>query len=259
MKEIETAFNEITKLLFGNRLTDIDSYAKWLGKHIPLPIPARSVISGKEVWIPPSFIYLKIPFNKSKIISLEEMGQKTSSPFTTSDICNAATKDLVAKFIKPVAYYVGNFRYQDHENFERVSGGGGGRNVYFSEDTYLGVKNLAFCNYVLNSENVFGSHNLTASNFCIHTYNSTALSRCFEVDACSNSSDLLFCHNSENLQDCMFCFNAKNLKYAIGNTPLAPDQYRHVKSEILTAVSRELLQTKNLKYDIFNIGDKHGS
>lgn len=256
---LDKAFTETTKLLLGQGLNPIDDYADWLGKYVPLPSLAKSAVSGKDVWIPPAINYFGKSFNKSKIISMEEMEQVNVSPFAAKDIETATLNDLRTKFIKPLSFFCGNFRYLESENFEKVSGGGGGRNVYYSEDIYLDVKNVAFSNYALYCVNVFGSHNVTYSQFAIHAYNSTQISRCFEVEGCTNSRDLLFSHNCENVNDSMFCFNAKNLKYAIGNVQLPPDKYREIKNIILADLVRQLKQNKSLKYSIFNIGGKHGS
>lgn len=258
MNEIETAFSETTKLLFGTELCKIDNYGSWLGRKVPLPSLAKSALSGKDVWIPPTLNYLGINFNKSKVISMEEMEKVNTSSFTAKEIENASIKELVGKFIKPVAYFCGNFRYQNYENFEKVSGGGGGRNVYVGEDIYLGVKNIGFSNYTLFSENMFGSYAVTHSNFCIHTYRSVSLFRCFEVDCSSNCRDLFFSHNCENVNDSMFCFNGKNLRYAIGNVQFPPDKYKEIKAKILAEIGKELKETKTLRYGIFNIGDKYG-
>ncbi|MFH1520817.1 MAG: hypothetical protein ABID61_04175 [Candidatus Micrarchaeota archaeon] len=259
MIEIEHAFGEITALLLGQKLSNIDDYGDWLGKHVPLPTLAKSIVSGKDVWIPPTMNYFDKPFNKSKIISMEEMDRVNVSPFIAKDIETATIGELMTKFIKPLSFFCGNFRYQEYENMEKVSGGGGGRNVYVGEDTYLGVKNIGFSNYTLYCENMFGCYALTNSQFCIHAYRSILLSRCFEVDSSSNCRDLLFCHNCENVSDSMFCFNAKNLKNAIANVLLPQVKYREIKEKILADIGKELTKTKNLKYDIFNIGDSNGS
>ncbi|MDO8553824.1 MAG: hypothetical protein Q7S22_03385 [Candidatus Micrarchaeota archaeon] len=258
MKEIESAFGEVTKLLLGSELTVIDDYGDWLGRHVPLPTLAKSAVSGTDVWIPPTLNYLGIEFNKSKVISMEEMDKVTSSPFTAKEIETANLKELTTKFMKPVAYFCGNFRYQTYENFEKVSGGGGGRNVYVGEDVFLGVKNIGFSNYTLFSESMFGCYAVTHSQFNIHVYRSFSLARCFEVDSSSNCHDLFFSHNCENVNDSMFCFNAKNLRHAIGNIQLAPEIYKEIKAKIMAGIVKELKETKNLRYNIFNIGDPDG-
>ncbi len=258
MIEIEKAFREITKMLLGAELTHIDEYQNWLGCKVPLPSLAESVISGKDVWIPPTLNFLGKNFNRSKIISMDEMDKVNKNDIPRASIENVSIKELISTFIKPVAFFCGNFRYQTHENVEKSSGAGGGKNLYYCEDVYLGVKNIAFSNYALHCENIFGSYGITDSQFCIHAYNSTEVARCFEVDCCSNSSDLYFSHNCENVRDSMFCFNAKNLRHAIGNVQLPQDQYRLIKSKILNGVLKELKETKNLRYDVFNLGDSNG-
>jgi hypothetical protein len=52
----------------------------------------------------------------------------------------------------------------------------------------------------------------------------------------------------------MFCFNAKNLVHAIGNSPLPADQYRKLKSALVSQLAAELEAKKDLKIDIFNVG-----
>ena len=251
--ELERAFSETTKILLGEPLEGIDSYAKWLGKRVPLPHLSKSVISGKDVWIPPSLDFLGIEFNKSKTISMEEMEKVNTSPFSPKDLEGISLSKIISKIIPPVTYNVGNFRYQTNENVEKSSGAGGGRNLYYCEDVYLGVKNIGFANYTLYCENVFGAHGVSHSTFSMHIYNSTALSRCFEVDGCSNSSGLYFSHNCENVHDSMFCFNAKNLHHAIGNTPLPIEKYKEIKGKLLAEIVKELKAKKQLGFDIYSL------
>jgi hypothetical protein len=254
MIELENAFTKTAKLLFATEFHGLDTYAGWLGRHVPLPHLAKSALSGKDVWAPPFLNYLGKEFNPSRIISMEEMELLSSSPFKAADLKNASVADMLTKFIKPVAFHCGNFRYLSHENIEKTSGAGDGMNVYYCEDVYHDVKNIAYSNYTLFSENMFGCRGVSHSSFCIHAYNSLAVNRCFEVDGCNNSRDLLFCHNSEGLSDCMFCFNVKNMRYAIGNVPLAPERYKQIKSLVLGRIGNELMKAKDLKWDIYNIG-----
>jgi hypothetical protein len=258
MIELEDAFTKTAKLLLCTELRGLDAHGGWLGRHVPLPHMVKSALSGKDVWAPPPLNYLKRGFNPHRIISMGEMEKVVCSPFAAADLKDAGVADMLAKFIRPVAYHCGDFRYQAHENVEKASGAGGGRNLYYCEDVYHDVRNIAYSNYTLYSGNMFGCHGVSHSSFCIHAYNSTAVNRCFEVDGCSNSRDLLFCHNSEGMSDCMFCFNAKNLRFAIGNVPLAPEQYRQMKSVVLAWIGNELAKTKDLKLDIYNIGGQGG-
>ena len=89
---------------------------------------------------------------------------------------------------------------------------------------------------------------------CIHCYNSENLNRCFEADSSKSCSDAYFLHNCENVRESMFCFNAKNLTNAIGNAPLPAEQYRKIKSSIISQLADELEEKKSLKWGIFSIG-----
>ncbi|MEM4634141.1 MAG: hypothetical protein QW275_03235, partial [Candidatus Anstonellaceae archaeon] len=52
----------------------------------------------------------------------------------------------------------------------------------------------------------------------------------------------------------MFCFNLKNMRNAIGNTELSSLDYKKVKASLVLQMADELEKTKNLRWDIFNIG-----
>ena len=127
-----------------------------------------------------------------------------------------------------------------------------------SFDCYYGdyavSKECAFSVWPRQSSNIFGGKFIFDSNFCINSHNSTNLMRAFEVDGCTNCSDLYFSHNCENVNDSMFCFNVKNLNHAIGNATLSQDQYIKVKESLIGQMADEIIKTKQLRYDIFNIG-----
>ena len=116
------------------------------------------------------------------------------------------------------------------------------------------MKNVAFSHCVVNSQNIFGGHNVVKSSFGINIYNSNAIARGFEVDGCLSSSDIYFCHNSENLRDAMFCFNAKNLKNAVGNVQYPREEYLAVKKMLLAEIGARLEKDKKLPWDIYSIG-----
>lgn len=255
MQELEDGFRKTCRILLGAELPGLlDDYGPWLGGHVPLPYPARSMLSGREVWMPPPLNYAGRRFDTSRIFSMEEMGALPKSPFRPEEILGADLASIAGRFSRPVAFSCGNFRYQEHRNVDKCSGAGGGMNVYYSEDAYLNIKNIAFCNYVLCSTNLFGCHAGPQSNFCIHAYNSVNLSRCFEVDGCSRSSDLMFCHNCENVHDGLFCFNAKNLRNAVGNREVGREKYIQIKRMLLARAMGELKERKTLELDIYDLG-----
>lgn len=252
--ELEKEFSETCKILLGSELNGLDEYGPWLGKRVPLPYPLKSAISGKEVWMSPSANYIGKRFAKTKAISYDEMEQVNKSPFKYEDLTGSDIKDVVERIIAPVAYIIGNFRYKTYENIEKCSGAGAGRNLYYGEDLFIDIKNAAYSNYTMFSQNMFGCHNVPHSNFCIHAYNSVNLSRCFETDGCSKCSDLLFCHNCEGVSDSLLCFNVKNIRHAVGNVELGKEEYHKVKKIVLDYVLKELKEKKDTGIDIYNIG-----
>lgn len=252
--ELEKEFSETCKILLGEELKGLEDYGPWLGKRVSLPYCLRSAISGKNTWMSPPLNYIGKRFAKTKAISYDEMDLVNKTQFKYEDIANSDVKDIVERIIKPVAYIVGNFRYGNYENVEKCSGAGAGRNLYYGEDLYMDIKNAAYSNYTMFSINMFGCHNAPYSSFCIHTYNSVNVSRCFEVDGCSKCSDLLFCHNCEGVSDSLLCFNAKNLRHAVGNVELGRENYQKVKKILLDRVVKELKEKKNSDIDIYNVG-----
>ncbi|VVB98054.1 Uncharacterised protein [uncultured archaeon] len=252
--ELEKEFTETANMLLGARLRGLEDYGPWLGENVPLPYPGRSALSGKEVWVPPPLNFLGREFAKSRIISMDEIGQANVSPFRPEDLEGAPVRKILEKIVRPIAYYCGDWRYGSYENLEKASGAGAGVNVFYSEDVYHDVKNIAYSNYVLYCESMFGCHVATYSKFCIHAYNSFRVTRCFEVDGCSDSSDLLFCHNSEALQNCMFCFNAKSLRYAVGNVEVGRAEYMRIRGMLLNYIGKELENGKGLDLSIYIIG-----
>lgn len=252
LAELEKSFVQTTRLLFGKELAGLQEYSGWVGRRVPLPKPGKSKISGKEVWIPPSYIYMGKEFDPSRVISLDEMEKMPQTPLTKEDVGKLRAVGL-ARAVAPIALACGNYRYWTFSNIERCSGAGDGRNIYMGEDVYLQVKNVAFSNYALYCNDCFGCHGLMNSSFTIHGYNSDRVSRCFEVESCSNCSDLMFCHNCENVHDSMFCFNAKNLRNAVGNVQLPPEVYRKIKEMVRREIVAELEGRKNYGRDIFRI------
>jgi hypothetical protein len=253
-EELECEFTKTSKLVLRVELHSLKDYEEWLGKHVPLPKKGKSALSGKEVWIAPAHIYMGREFNLSNAILLDEMDQANVSRYKAEDLEGVRLRDIVVKFIDPIRFHCGNFRYQAYGNVWECSGAGGGRNLYRGDDVYLKVKNVAYCNYTIYSENSFGCHGVDNCSFLINGYNCTKVTRSFEVDACSNCSGLLFCHNCENVKDSMFCFNSKNLRYAIGNIEVGLEKYMQLRDMILKQIGHELKTEKSLHYDIFNIG-----
>jgi len=252
MEKLNTGFRETCRTMFGADIGDLEEYENWLKKHVPLPQPETSAISGKEIWIPPPKIFLRTKYDKKRIVSFDEIDQIKTN-FKKEDL-DGINLEKIKKIIEPVAYYVGNYRYGNAYNVEKSSGAGPGENIYYSEEAYLGVKNIAYCNYVLCSEYMFGCENVPESSFCINCYHSNSIKNCFEMEGCKNCSSCMFCHNCEDLQDCIFCFNAKGMRHAVGNIEVGAEEYQRIKKILVNHIINNLKANKKLDVDIFNFG-----
>ncbi|VVB57499.1 Uncharacterised protein [uncultured archaeon] len=254
-KELESSFTLTTKILLGKPLSGLEAYSAWLGQSVPLPYPAKSALSDKEVWVAPEQYFLGKRFNPARIISMDEIGKIEPQKVKAPELEGMDVTALVKKVVMPHAYYCGNFRYKTYMDVARASGTGDASHVDMVEDTYHNTKNVAYANCVLyENQCVFGGHTLTYAQFCIHAYNCNSVVRCFELEGCNSCSDSYFCHNCEGLAECMFCFNSKSLRYAIGNVEVGKEKYMEIKKKVLEGIANELEKNKKLERSIFNIG-----
>ena len=256
-KELEFSFTLAAKILLGRPLEGLEQYSKWLGQHVPLPYPAKSALSGQEVWVAPEQYFLNHRFNPERIISMDEIVKVPAQKVKPQELEGLDVAGLIKTVVMPHAYYCGNFRYKTFANAARSSGTGDSNHVDMVEDVYHSSKNIAYSNCILyENQAVFGSHNLTYAQFCIHAYNSNRVVRCFEVEGCNLCSDAYFCHNCEGLSECMFCFNTKRKRYAIGNVEVDKEKYMQIKKMVLDALGAELEEKKKLERSIFNVGKR---
>ncbi|MEW5997103.1 MAG: hypothetical protein AB1657_05965 [Candidatus Micrarchaeota archaeon] len=246
---IEDAFRKTTKIVFGKELQDMDAYGDWLLRHVIKTKPAVSAATGRPTSLSSHAPYKFYPRNRlvkmNEAVKLGEILHMDESDIHSLD----SLKDSLWK----IAFFCSEIMLGENKNLIGVMLANQSSNCYngsvYSYDEYCG-----FSFWPRDSKYMFGSSMAFSSNFCINAYNSLNLSRCFEVDGCSSSSDLYFSHNCENAQDAMFCFNSKNLKHSIGNSALPPDKYKSLKSSLLSQISDELEKTKSLRWDIFNLG-----
>ncbi|MCC7570286.1 hypothetical protein KO465_02990 [Candidatus Micrarchaeota archaeon] len=258
-KEIEKGFSSTTSILFGKPLGGVDGYQKFLEKHVPSIRLSKSCLTGNKV-VEPGYIFESIIGEqkvRDRIITSNEISTVgETQQIDKSDLNKIrwdldSLSDVLQKvvFISPDLLNVG----QTKNLFDVVGVGEGTSNCYKSGLGGLG-KYWAFSHWTSRSSYMYGALLTWYSSFCIKTYNSKKLTRCFEVDASENCSDLYYSHNCENVHDSMFCFNVKNLRNAIGNAPLPSTDYKKIKINILTQIADELEKKKDLKWDIYNIG-----
>lgn len=253
MKELDKAFKETCTSMLGSELCDLLDLESWLTQRVPVPFPVKSALSNKETWTAPKNMYMNIGFEEKRTISYSEI-DKLKTNFTVDDLSEVNSIKDMKKILDPVLYYFGDFRYGTYKNLEKTSTGGKAENVYCCEEAYFGVKNVAYCNWIIGSEYLFAAHNAPYCSFGIQIYNSTKIKNCFEMDGCTSCRDCFFCHNSEGLNNCIFCFNAKNLKYAVGNTEVGKEKYQEIKKILTDYIVGKLKKEKSLGINIHNIG-----
>ncbi|MFH1221763.1 MAG: hypothetical protein V1492_01625 [Candidatus Micrarchaeota archaeon] len=248
-RPIEEAFVKTTKVLLGKELQDMDKYEKWLMRHVPGVETVKSVATGK-----PTYFVLITPYNvlpRDRLVKENEC--KRLGELLSLEQQDIESFDSIKKTLWKIAFFTSEATVGDTRNIIDIPLVNQSLNCYkgalFSYDEYAG-----FSFWPRNSKYVFGCDLAFSSQFCIHAYYSLNLSRAFEVDSCSNSSDIYFSHNCENVHESMFCFNEKNLRHAIGNAPLEIGKYRSIKQALLAQISDTLEKKKELKLDVYNIG-----
>src|SRR3989338_83966 len=250
--QIEKAFSSTFKIIFKKEPEDIDNYEKMLTKHGMKIYTIKSPFGNKTYSVEyPEFSFLS-KFPKNRLVSQEEGLKLGAQTLNESEI--GSIKKIVDNLDK-IGYFTVELFSGNNENFIDSPLVFYASNLYKTYDTTRGKYTGITCQ-ALDSSYIFGGNRLVNSEFCINSYNSMYLNRCFEVDTSRKCSDCLFCHNCEGLSECMFCFNLKGKRYAIGNSLLEKSQYLKIKESLIEQMSDEILENKDLSIDIFNIGGK---
>lgn len=257
LEPIEKAFSQTTGLLLGKKLTGIESYAKYLSKHVPMNEIHPSALSGSKTVSCGYRVHMLKLHDFSKRVATDEELRQVGKVGVDAGVLEGLGMDAekAASILHPVAYM----------NLDKVVGQAINLRdcsvVINAQDCYCGsaftwCKKCAYCFWSSVSEQVFGSACVFDSSFCVKCFYSKKMTRAFECDGCESCSDTYFSHNCENVRDSMFCFNSKNLTYAIGNGVLEQDKYKGIKGALIAQIGEELEGNKGLKWDIFNIGSR---
>ncbi|MFH1285123.1 MAG: hypothetical protein ABIH99_00925 [Candidatus Micrarchaeota archaeon] len=251
-KQVEEAFKSTTRILLGKEMTGgLDAYASWLSKHIHPTDLCKSAASSAPLWRGNYGNNTILP--KERLVSLEEsrkLGELLkleNSEMESIDLHNAH------KFIGKLAYLVCEWYEGTQSNLIDCTCYIDSANCYRTCGPIYS-KYAGYSFWPKGSQYAFGADTLFDSSTCVNCYYSTRLTRCFELDGCSNCSDSYFCHNCENLSECMFCFNVKSKRYAVGNVEIGKEEYLKLKALLLAELSKKLEKDKTLDIDIYNIG-----
>lgn len=250
-KAVEAAFETTTGIVLGKKLGPIKAYEDYLNSNVDRIVGAKSRVSEKTVYIAPILAFTAIAGNVVKYDEALELGKKHLSEAEVEKLTLANAGKVLSNIKNTTPEVIFTTSIMD---VEECACYGPASHAFHSSNVH-GSKYVSHSFWPRNSEYIFGSSCiLDYSKFCIKCYNSSKLSRCFEVEGCTNCSDCYFCHNCEGLSECMFCFNAKSKRYAIGNIEIGREKYMELKKKLLLEIVDKLEKDKFLKLNIYNIG-----
>lgn len=249
---VEKAFAATAEVVLGKRLGPLRDYSKYLARDVSQIRTAKSRVSGKTVYIAPTQGFIGIAGNSAKSEEALELGKKSisESDLEKLGLANAGKVLTEIKCTTPEVIFTNS-----NVDIVECSAYGPAAHAYMSSYVYGSSKYVSHSFWSRNSENIFGSSVLLYfCKFCIKCYNSSTLTRCFEVEGSTNCSDCYFCHNCENLENCMFCFNTKSKRYAIGNVEVGRENYTKIKKIVLDEITKRLEKDKTFGLSVYNIG-----
>lgn len=248
MRPIGQAFGQVSRVVLGRQLEGIDNYGEWLSRNVIMPFKLPSASSGKQVCVSGLPFYKSLPashivrekegFAISKMLRLEER--------------HLHSLGAISENLHKIAWLTPQMHFGNNLNLIDCSISVDSLNCYMG-CVYVRNEYCAYSFWPRNSKYVFGSEDALSCNSCIKSFYSSNLSRCFEVDSSSNSSDLYFSHNCENVNDSMFIFNAKNLRYAIGNVQYPREDYLKLRKALLGQITNELESKKTIPWSIYTL------
>jgi hypothetical protein len=253
MEKIRGAFSSTFKVLFKKEPDKIEKYELWLSRYSGIPKEVASAISGRKIYLHqiPEFKRVYNVTYESRIVEHSE-ALDLSKQYVNENKLSSLNE--IKDAMEEIAFFSPAYTTGVVNNLIKTSIGIDAINIYATSVAIKAENSAVNGTIGPHAKYIFGNHRTTDSQFCIHTYYSSNLTRCFEMDSSSNCSDTYFAHNCEGLSEAMFCWNVKGKRYAIGNAQLPPDQYRKIKNMLIEQMANEILKKKELRYDIFNIG-----
>jgi len=250
---ISTAFKSTFEIILKKKPGEIEDYKNYLQKHkVPKITEINDTASNESIAFTDDYNGSAIPrhrlISESESLSLSENTRSLDAEevMQLSLLDNATLAKIAFMPLGHVSGRTSNVSKMLWNNFSASN--------CYSGMGFAECKETAYSFWPRQSSYIFGSAMVFDSSYCINTYYSKKMARSFEIDGCTNCSDIYFAHNCENVNDSMFCFNVKNMKNAIGNATLPLDKYKKMKDLLIEQVADEILKNKELKWDIYNIG-----
>ncbi len=236
--ELQKAWKDTCRILFGQEIGEISDYEKWLGEYVDLPVVRKSSISGKEV------IFSTPDYSKkAKCMSLDEVDvNKKFPPLNINEIKDI---DSIIAAVQDRVYYTGSMILGNSKYVEKSSNINDSFYVYNS--TVSGnSKNLAFSTLARLDNCGFGGNAYSQCDFCLKCHELTRVKRSFELWMSQDSADCYYSHGLKNCANCFFSFNLENKKYAIGNLEIGPEKYKEIKTALQMQMVDEVKKAKRL-------------
>jgi len=250
---IENAFTKTCGLIFGVPYKGIDRYAPWLKRNTRRFEECKSCASGLPLPNPDYADFLRYP--RDRLLSLGEAEAAAGGLALDEGELEKLCIPNAGRALSRIAYFSPELKTGNNANNIDCPIEIDCTDCYRSIIN-IGSKRCAYGWWPRNSEHLFGFNRTRQSAFCINTFDSEKIQRCFEVSEARGCSDCYYCHNVENCTDSMFCFNAKNLKCAVGNVPLPREKYLEVKKRVLAQLNGELSKTDSIALSIFSLPDR---
>jgi hypothetical protein len=248
---VEKAFVSAFKVLFRKDVEGMSQYRQWLWDNISSYSfdEIDSPFGSKTYRFNPEYYTIFADYPKGRAVTYGESIKLADLHLEEKDL---ASLTKIKENLGEIAYLTEEGEAGKSINIEKTVYADNDINAYW----FAGRNNefVAFCPYVFDTKYAFGCNKIINSQYVIRCNNSFKLTRCFELDSCSNCSDTYFAHNCESIYDGMFCWNAKSKRHAVGNTELQLDQYRKIKEILVEQMADEIIKNKSFRYDIFNIG-----
>ena len=253
IKPMELAFSKATGVVFGVQRQGMDKYGKWLMRHVNPVEECKSCANGERLLLAEHSHFMLFPRNR--LLALREaefLGENLK--IEEGEAAGISMKNA-GRIISKIAYFCPDWEMGNVGNLPDCLVAINSSSCY---KCILPINSKLCSHYYWprDSECLFGGNETRTSSFCINTYHSEKLTRCFEVDSSWNCSDCYFCHNCENVHDSMFCFNAKNLRHAIGNAEMPREKYLEVKRRVLAELNAQLERKNAVAQSIYLLGRK---
>ncbi len=250
-KPIENAFRQACKVVLGEPLDGFDEYGPWLMRHGRDVRECDSAISGRKTYVAEIIPYRWMPADR--MITREESLLAGELMRISENGAEKLSLGNASEMLGGLAGFIGEMRLKKSINLMQTAIGFSAQHCYRG-GLYALTKYSAFTYWPRDSQYTFGCNTIFSSSFCIKSYYSNNLARCFEADSCRSCSDSYFVHNCENVQNALFCSNVKNVSYAIGNAVVGREKFLEAKSAFQKWVLEKLQKDKALEIDIFNLG-----